>query len=59
MEKLIFCNLDMLCEKFGADQTPNTNIYRDEFLKKYEPENIIIEPSGVAKLSEIIKILEE
>lgn len=30
-----------------------------EVLKKYEPENIIIEPSGVAKLSEIIKILEQ
>lgn len=29
-----------------------------EVLKKYEPENIIIEPSGVAKLSEILKILE-
>lgn len=33
MEKLIFCNLDMLCKTFGAGQTPNTNIYRDEFLK--------------------------
>ena len=29
-----------------------------EVLKKYEPENIIIEPSGVAKLSEILKILD-
>lgn len=29
-----------------------------EVIKKYEPENIIIEPSGVAKLSEILKILE-
>lgn len=29
-----------------------------EVIKKYEPENIIIEPSGVAKLSEILKILQ-
>lgn len=29
-----------------------------EVLDKYEPENIIIEPSGVAKLSEILKILD-
>lgn len=29
-----------------------------EVIKKYEPENIIIEPSGVAKLSEILRILE-
>lgn len=29
-----------------------------EVLKKYEPDNIIIEPSGVAKLSEILKILD-
>ena len=29
-----------------------------EVIKKYEPENIIIEPSGVAKLSEILKILD-
>jgi len=30
-----------------------------EVLNNYEPENIIIEPSGVAKLSEILNILEE
>lgn len=30
-----------------------------EVIRKYEPENIIIEPSGVAKLSEILKILEQ
>lgn len=30
-----------------------------EVISKYCPENIIIEPSGVAKLSEIIKLLEE
>jgi len=30
-----------------------------EVLNKYEPDNIIIEPSGVAKLSEILKILKE
>ena len=30
-----------------------------EVMRKYEPENIIIEPSGVAKLSEILKILEQ
>jgi len=30
-----------------------------EVLNKYTPENIIIEPSGVAKLSEILKLLEE
>lgn len=29
-----------------------------EVIKKYDPENIIIEPSGVAKLSEILKILD-
>lgn len=29
-----------------------------EVIKKYKPENIIIEPSGVAKLSEILKILK-
>lgn len=29
-----------------------------EVIKKYKPENIIIEPSGVAKLSEILNILE-
>lgn len=30
----------------------------DEVINKYKPDNIIIEPSGVAKLSEILKILE-
>ncbi len=30
-----------------------------EVLNKYKPENIIIEPSGVAKLSEILKTLRE
>jgi G3E family GTPase len=30
-----------------------------EVIDKYSPENIIIEPSGVAKLSEILNILEE
>ena len=30
-----------------------------EVMRKYDPENIIIEPSGVAKLSEILKILEQ
>lgn len=30
-----------------------------EVITKYEPENMIIEPSGVAKLSEILKILEQ
>lgn len=30
-----------------------------EVIDKYNPENIIIEPSGVAKLSEILNILEE
>lgn len=29
-----------------------------EVVNKYKPDNIIIEPSGVAKLSEILKILE-
>jgi len=29
-----------------------------EVLDKYKPDNIIIEPSGVAKLSEILKVLE-
>ncbi|GAA0075670.1 GTP-binding protein [Clostridium sp. CTA-5] len=29
-----------------------------EVIEKYSPENIIIEPSGVAKLSEILKILD-
>lgn len=29
-----------------------------EVINKYTPENIIIEPSGVAKLSEILKLLE-
>ena len=30
-----------------------------EVINKYAPENIIIEPSGVAKLSEVLKLLEE
>ncbi|OOM82159.1 putative GTP-binding protein YjiA [Clostridium puniceum] len=30
-----------------------------EVINKYVPENIIIEPSGVARLSEILKLLEE
>jgi G3E family GTPase len=30
-----------------------------EVINKYTPENIIIEPSGVAKLSEVLKLLEE
>lgn len=30
-----------------------------EVISKYAPENIIIEPSGVAKLSEILKLLQE
>lgn len=30
-----------------------------EVIEKYSPENIIIEPSGVAKLSEILKILDD
>lgn len=30
-----------------------------EVINKYTPENIIIEPSGIAKLSEVLKLLEE
>lgn len=31
MEKLIFCNLDLLYRRFDPHHTPNVNIYRDEF----------------------------